>query len=505
MCAYIDICHITKRFFGVTALDDVSFGIERGTVHAIIGENGAGKSTLMKILGGVYRPDGGAVQIDGRHVDIRRVDDARNNGISVIYQEFNLVPELTVAENMFLSDTPVHRFPGLVDRRRRSREAAKFLAALDVNVDPDEFVKNLSVSQKQMVEIARALSQNADILIMDEPTAALNDDEVKKLEEIIRMLKEQGKTILYISHRLREIFEVSDSITVLRNGKYVDTRPAAELTERDLIRMMIGHEIDLTHRSTTFAEEKTVLEVRGFSLEGIFSDVSFSLRRGEILGVAGLMGCGREEMLAALYGLYQRDKGEVFMEGHPVNINSPVDAISHGICFLTDDRKDEGLLPLMSVQDNLTVMSIKELKKRLGLFLRPKDEREQLDSMGAWLKLKYAWPGQRISYLSGGNQQKVILGRNLLLENKVFIMLEPTRGIDVGAKEEIYQLLFKLAGRGMGIIAVFSDLTELIRVCDRAIVFFNGRISGELTREELDRERLLSLATGNVTGDGETR
>ena len=496
MGAYIQIRNVYKQFYGVYALRDISFDIEKGSVHAIMGENGAGKSTLMKILGGAYQADGGTISIGGRERKISNVKDADACGISVIYQEFNLVPELTVAENIFISDIPKKTFLGIVEKKKRSNQAKELLDFLEINVDPDEFVKNLSVSEKQMVEIAKALSRNSDIIIMDEPTASLNEEEVEKLEEVVHMLRGEGKTILYISHRLKEVFDMADTVTVLRNGEYVDTKPIGELSEAAIIKLMVGHEINNDAVRPCYAKEHVLLEVRGLTLKNVFEDVSFSLREGEILGVAGLMGCGREEVLQAVYGLFRYDSGQVFLDGEEVSFKNPQDAIEHGICFLTDDRKDKGILPMMSVEENVTLISIRNLKKKFGFYLDPKSEQEQLQKMTDYMAIKYAHPKQKISYLSGGNQQKVLLGRDLLLDHKVFIMLEPTRGIDVGAKEEIYNLLSELAGKGMGIIAVFSDMNELIRVCDRVVVFCDGGVTGGLTREEFNKERILTYASG---------
>lgn len=498
MSSYIELRDISKQFYGVYALKNVNLKVEKGSVHAIMGENGAGKSTLMKILGGVYLSDSGKIFIDGKERRINNVDDASACGISVIYQEFNLIPELTVAENIFISDVPRKTFLGIVEKKRRSENARKLLDELEIKVDPDDYVKDLSVSEKQMVEIAKALSKNANIFIMDEPTAALNEDEVKKLEEIVLKLKQDGKTILYISHRLKEVFDMTDTVTVLRNGEYVGTAATSELTETDIIKMMVGHEIDNSALRPSYATDRVLLEVKDLNLKGVFENVSFKLYEGEILGVAGLMGCGREEVLSSIYGLFKFDSGTVLLDGKESRLTKPRDAIKNGICFLTDDRKDEGLLPLMSVEENLTIMSIRNLKKKFGFYIDPKDESAELKKMTDYMDIKYARPDQKISYLSGGNQQKVLLGRDLLLDNKIFIMLEPTRGIDVGAKEEIYNLLYELAKKGMSIIAVFSDMNELIRVCDRIIVFWDGKVTGSLTRDQFDKERILSYAAGKT-------
>ena len=498
---FLEIQGISKSFFGVYALKDISFSIKRGSVHAIMGENGAGKSTLMKILGGVYLPDSGRILIDGEEKKIRTVQDAARAGIRVIYQEFNLVPELTVAENIYIADTPKRTIFGLVEKDLRRKKTERLLEMLRIEVDANALVKDLSVSQKQMVEIAKALSQDSEIIIMDEPTAALNDEEVERLEEMIRLLKGQGKTILYISHRLREVFDVSDTVTVLRDGKYVATKPTDMLTEQSIIRLMVGHEIDAGQCADRTLSNETVLAVKNFSKRNTFENVTFELHRGEILGIAGLMGCKREEMLSALYGLIRADEGEIYIDGTKTVIHSVKDALKNGICFLTDDRKDAGILPLMSVEENLTIMSIRNLKKKLKFYISERDEHKQLDEMTRSMSIKYADAKQKIAYLSGGNQQKVLLGRNLLLHNKIFIMLEPTRGIDVGAKEEIYRLLRQLADQGMGILEVFSDMNELIKVCDRTLVFWQGKITGDLRRSEFDKERILFCATGKGGGE----
>ena len=499
MGKYLEVKDISKTFYGVYALKDISFGIEKGAVHAIMGENGAGKSTLMKILGGNYNADTGAIYINGEKQKINNVFDAARCGISVIYQEFNLLPDLTVAENIFISNYPARTFLGVIDKRKRSADAKKLLDMLNIDVHPDELVKNLSVSQKQMVEIAKALSRDSEIIIMDEPTAPLNHTEVEKLEEIVAMLKEQGKTILYISHRLKEIFDMCDTVTVLRNGRYVDTVPVSSVTENDLIRMMVGHEIEDESNRQTFVQDKVVLEVQNLTVKGAFEDVSFQLHAGEILCLAGFVGCGREEVADTIYGLIKPDSGRILLDGKEVKIRTPLDAVKNGINYITDDRKDAGIFPLMSVRQNTTMMSIRNLKKKAGFYLDPKEEMKDLEKMTNYMSIKYDNEGQKISYLSGGNQQKVLLGRDLLLDTKVFIMREPTRGIDVGAKEEIYKLLYQLASEGMGILAIFSDMNELIKVSDRVIAIWDGRMSGEISREEFTKEQILTMSAGVKT------
>jgi ABC-type sugar transport system ATPase subunit len=498
----IEIRHVTKTFPGVAALSDVSFTVRKGEVHAVVGENGAGKSTLMKILGGVYRPDRGELLVEGRPAALRSVQDSIAHGISVVYQEFTLMPELTVAENVFVADLPT--VPGLPILRRGALQAraAALLERLALDLDPRALVKDLSVSQRQMVEIAKALHLDASILIMDEPTAALADAEVERLYEIIRTLKAQGRTILYISHRLKEIFDVADRVTVLRDGRYVGTEPVATLTQDRVVRMMVGRDVRRQSARAADADAEEALAVQGLTRRGTFQDVTFSVRKGEILGIAGLMGSGREELVKALYGLVTPDSGEVRVDGRPVRIASPDDAIRLGIGFVTEDRKDAGIFPLMSVRENVTLSVLRRIARFGGLHVEERRERGLLEEYTRFLTMRYASPGQPVMSLSGGNQQKVVLARALATRCRILLLLEPTRGIDVGAKAEIYQLLGELSRQGLALVVVSSDLPELMGVCSRILVVWQGRVTGDLSAGQIDEAAIMRCATGTAGAAG---
>jgi ABC-type sugar transport system ATPase subunit len=491
----IEARNIYKSFPGIKALDDVSLAVEKGEVHAIVGENGAGKSTLMKIFGGLYGMDSGQILINGRACEIKSIHSALSHGVSVIYQELNLMPSLTVAENIFISDLP-GKFGG-VNYSELNRRAQELIERLSLNTKPTDLVDTLSVSQRQMVEILKAISHDSDIIIMDEPTAALNNLEVETLYGIIRKLKAEGKTIIYISHRLREIFDISDRVTVLRDGRYAGSKPTSELDENTLVAMMVGRDVSQLYKYRANEPGETMLAVRGLTKAGVFSDVSFSLRAGEIVGIAGLMGCGREEIVKSIYGLTSRDGGHVFLRGDEKEISTPAMAIKEGIGFVTEDRKDSGIFALMTIRENISINILKVLS-RWGI-VRADMEDDLLSSYTKSMNMKYANEMQRIMFLSGGNQQKFILARALASGCGVLIMLEPTRGIDVGAKAEIYALLSSLAAKGMAILMISSELPEIMSICYRALVVFQGRITANILRDEMDENLIMRCATGNET------
>ena len=501
MADAIEIRSITKTFPGVTALSDVSFSIHAGEVHAVVGENGAGKSTLMKILGGVYQADRGEIVIDGAVAHLRSVQEAVAHRISVIYQEFNLMPELTVAENIFVADLPTRRFLPLLRMKALKERTRELIDRLSLDLSPSALVKNLSVPRRQMVEIAKALHLDASIIIMDEPTAALAGAEVDKLYQIIRTLKSQGKTILYISHRLKEIFDVADRVTVLRDGRFIATEEVSGLTQDAVVRMMVGR--DVTHfyphapASEGALPAAAALSVHELTREGAFERVSFSVNKGEILGIAGLMGSGREELLKALYGLVPCDSGEIRVGGRPVRIANPQDAIRLGIGFVTEDRKDSGIFPLMSVKENVSLNVIRRLTRAAGTYIDIRRERALLAEYTRFLNLRFASESQQVMYLSGGNQQKIVLSRALAAECGILLLLEPTRGIDVGAKAEIYQLLGELSRKGIALVIVSSDLPELIAVSSRVLVVWQGRITGELRGADIEENTIMQCATGS--------
>lgn len=502
--SYIELKHITKTFYGVKALDDVSLSFEKGEVHAVVGENGAGKSTIMKVLGGLYFADNGEIWIDGVKQNINSVSDALKSGVAVVYQELNLMPELTVAENIYLHDLPAKG--GLVDKQTMNRRAQELLDGMGVDIRATSPIALLSVSQQQMVEIAKALSHDADIIIMDEPTAALNIREVDALYEIIRDLKRKGKTVIYISHRMKEIFDVTDRISILRDGHYIDTCETASITQDELVAKMVGRQISQFYTTADHAYGETVLEVRGLSKEGVYENVSFQLHKGEVLGMAGLMGCNREEIVKTLYGLIQPDAGQVILHGNTVidmekgrnELSTPLKAINHGIGYVTEDRKAAGIFALMNVRENISISVLPRLSRfRL---ISHKKEQQLLEDYTEKMNMKYAGFFQRINSLSGGNQQKFLLARTLATQCDVLIMLEPTRGIDVGAKAEIYALLERLArDEGMAILMISSELPEIIKNCHRSLVVFQGKITGNIDKQDFDENLIMQCATGNQT------
>ena len=492
---FFEARNICQSFPGVKALDDVSIKVEKGEIHAVVGENGAGKSTLMKVIGGLYSMDSGQIHIDGKQVEIRSIADALKHGISVIYQELDLMPALTVAENIYISDLPGKG--GTVDYRALNRKTQELIDGLSLKIKPTDYVSMLTVSERQMVEILKALSHDSELIIMDEPTAALNTQEVEKLYEIIRKLKAGGKTILYISHRLREVFDLSDRVTVLRDGKYIDTCDIGGLSEARLVELMVGRDISQVFKYKENKLGDVALEVEGLTKEGAFADVTFSLRAGEVVGMAGLMGCGREAIGQAVYGLLSHDEGSISVGGKPVSINRPSDAISHGIGFVTDDRKDSGIFALMTIRENITINIIKLISR--FRFISEAAERKLLAEYTKSMNMKYASESQRIMFLSGGNQQKFVLARALAARCRILILCEPTRGIDVGAKAEIYQLLANLSEEGYAILVLSSELPEIMSICYRTLVVFQGRITGNIIRGEMDENLIMQCATGNST------
>ncbi|MDP8973928.1 MAG: sugar ABC transporter ATP-binding protein [Actinomycetota bacterium] len=481
---------ISKRFPGVVALDRVDFELERGEVHVLLGENGAGKSTLVKMLAGAYRPDEGEILLDGEAASISSATDAQKLGISTIYQEFNLVPQFTVAENIFLGRQP-RRF-GFVDRRKMREEARKLLDRMKVLVDPDALVSNLGVAQRQMVEIAKALSLNARILIMDEPTASLSGQEIDRLFEIVRGLKEEEVAMIFISHHLEEVSEIGDRVTVLRDGKVVDRVPAST-THSELVRMMVGRSVEAQFPRRRPEIEKVLLEIKNLSREGVLEDVSFSLRAGEVVGVAGIVGAGRTELARAIFGADPGEAGEVWVEGRRMERGDPREAKRRGMGFVTEDRQGQGIVPPLSVAENLGLASL-ERNTHVGLVNR-REQRKQARKMIEDLNIRTPGPEQEIRFLSGGNQQKTVIGKWLLADSKVLIMDEPTRGIDVGAKVEIYELMNELTENGAGILMISSDLPEVLGMSDRILVMSGGRITGELSVEEANGENVMELAT----------
>ncbi len=488
---------IRKGFPGVKALDGVSMEFRRGEVHALVGENGAGKSTLMKILSGVYRADEGRVLLNGAPAIFQDPHQAQLAGISIIFQEFSLIRGFDVTENVFLNREPTHLL-GHLDRRGARERTRALLAEIGIELDVDRKVGELSVVQQQVVEIVKALSVTASVLIMDEPSAALTDTELKKLFEIIRTLKARGVTVIYISHMLDEVFEIADRVTVLKDGKVVGTRAAAELTKDELVRMMVGRSIEDFYPPLAASRGEPVLDVRGLGMRGQLADVSFQLHAGEIVGVAGMVGSGRNLLARCILGLERHDRGELQVKGRPYAPRSFADAMAAGFGYIADDRKTQGILGPMSVKENTTIA---DLPAYLSFgFLRHArevaDTRRQVERLG----IRTAGIGQSVETLSGGNQQKVLLARWLLREPDVYVISEPTRGIDVGAKAEIYRLMREVTAAGKAILMVSSELTEVIGMSDRILVMHSGRIQGTLDQRarKASEEEILSLAVGHV-------
>jgi ribose transport system ATP-binding protein len=481
---------ITKRFPGVTALDEVDFELEKGEVHVLLGENGAGKSTLIKMLSGAYQPDEGEILLDGEPASISSATVAQELGISTIYQEFNLVPQLTTAENIFLGRQP-RRF-GFVDRRKMGEDARKLLERMKVRVAPAALVSKLGVAQRQMIEIAKALSLNARILVMDEPTASLSGQEVERLFEIIRGLKEEEVSMIFISHHLEEVAEIGDRVTVLRDGKVVDRVPATT-ARSEFVRMMVGRSVEDQFPRRRPEVGEVLLEAQNLSREGVLEDVSFQVRAGEVVGIAGIVGAGRTELARVIFGADPLDSGEVWVEGRRMKPGNPREAKHRGIGFVTEDRQGQGIVPPLSVAENLGLASL-ERNTSVG-FVNRREQRRQAGKMIEDLNIRTPGLEQEIQYLSGGNQQKVVIGKWLLADSKVLIMDEPTRGIDVGAKVEIYELMNELTENGAGILMVSSDLLEVLGMSDRILVMSGGRITGELPANEATQENVMELAT----------
>jgi ribose transport system ATP-binding protein len=484
--------HIRKTFPGVVALDDVDFDLRRGEVHILLGENGAGKSTLMKILSGAYQKSAGQIVFDGQDVEIKNPKHALTLGISTIYQEFNLIPHLSAGENIFLGREP-RRF-GLIDQRAIFQAATRALKGLGLTLDPHKLIKELKVAEQQMIEVAKALSLDARILIMDEPTAALTEHEIKELFAIIRSLRDKGVSIVYISHRMEELFEIGDRVTVLRDGRTVGTYDVPEMSKSELIRLMVNREL-----TELFPKERAelgpeVLRVEGLNTQGVLKDISFSLRKGEVLGIAGLLGAGRTELARAIFGLDKIASGTISINGSPQRIGSPRAAINSGIGFLTEDRKSQGLVLPLSVKENLCLASVDKFS-RWGL-MNAQEEQQAADCYVKDLRIKTPSLNQKVVYLSGGNQQKVVLSKWLCCKSEVFIFDEPTRGVDVGAKAEIYQLMNRLTASGVAIIMISSEMLEVLGMSDRILVMRGGRITGEFSAAEATQERVLQCALG---------
>jgi len=496
----LEMRSITKMFPGVVALDNVSIKVEAGTVHGLIGENGAGKSTLMKVLIGLYHIDGGEILLRGEKVRIGSPKEALAAGISMIHQELNPIPQMTIAENIYIGREPVHGFVGVANRKAMRQSTNKLLAELGLDFDPDTKLKNLNVAETQMVEIMKAVSYNADIIIMDEPSSALSDREIEKLFLLIRRLVAKGTSVIYISHKLDELFSVADTITVLRDGRFVDSRPIAEITKPTLISLMVGREISAIFPKENVEQGEVVLEIEALSLETRVQSVSFSLRKGEILGIAGLMGAGRTELVETIFGLRKATRGTIRIKGKETQIRNAKMAIASGIAFVTEDRKLYGLNLKMSVKANITLSNLAKYCLPGG-FVNRKAEKYVAKEQIQRFEIKTHSMNQIVNTLSGGNQQKVVIAKSILTDPNIIILDEPTRGIDVGAKSEIHKLMVRLAKEGKAILMISSELPEIMGMSDRVIVLHEGRVTGEFFRDEFSQERIMACATGHLKGE----
>ena len=502
MTPILELSHVSKSFPGVQALDDVRFDVQPGEVHALLGENGAGKSTLIKIVSGVYQPDQGSLSVNGGKVDFQNPLDAQAAGIATIYQELLLFPALTVAENIFMGHPPRTRL-GAVDWPVMKRKAAELLGSLDIHdLEPTQIVGALSIGNRQRVEIAKALSRDAKLLIMDEPTAALTEADVERLFDIVRKLRQRGVGIVYISHRLEEVFELADRVTVLRDGGYVATKPVSETTRDDLIGMMVGRTIDALFPKKEVELGEVRLEVRDLTRKPATREVSLSIRSGEIVGLAGLVGSGRSELAQTIFGVTPADSGEILLDGKPVRIDSPKQAKALGIAYVPEDRGIQGLIRPMSLRENISLAILNRLAK--GAVINREDERSLASNAVQQFGIRASSIEQVVNKLSGGNQQKAVLAKWLATKPRVLIMDEPTRGVDVGAKAEIHGLMVELIEQGLAILMISSELPEIMGMSDRILVMREGDIVAEFQRNEASQQDIAAAMMGEHKRDRAT-
>ncbi|NLC39927.1 MAG: sugar ABC transporter ATP-binding protein [Clostridiaceae bacterium] len=481
---------ITKRFPGVTALDNVSVDIERGTIHGLIGENGAGKSTLIKILGGIYHPDSGLIEQDGNKCKFTTPIEARRAGVSVVHQEIKLSETLTVAENMFLGNLML-KGRQLVDWKGMRQRAKDIVEDLGMDIDVNETVESLSVAKKQVVAIMQAINNESKILIMDEPSAVLTERELDTMFRIVKDLREKGITIIYISHRLDEVFELCDNVTVLRDGLHIDTLPVADVDKQKLVEMMVGREMGQEYPKETAPIGDTVLEVKNLKRGNVLKDISFKVKSGEVFGISGLVGAGRTELARAILGIDSIDSGEIYVRGQKIHYHSFKNAIKEGLGLIPEDRKLQGIVQIMSVKKNTVLANLDRVSRRgvINGKLEEEYSKEYVD------KLRVATPSldTEVQYLSGGNQQKVVIAKWLFRESEILFLDEPTRGIDVGAKVEIYRLINQMVSEGKTVIMISSEMQELIGMCDRIMVMHEGKKMGEMDRDEVTQEKIMAL------------
>ncbi len=485
--------NVRKSFPGVLALDNVSFRLKRGHVHALMGENGAGKSTLMKIIAGIYEPDSGSFRLKGQEIRLTSPLDALQYGIAMIHQELNLMNYMTVAENIWIRREPLNGL-GFVRHHEMRRRTRELFDRLDIRIDPEAEVRDLSVANRQMVEIAKAVSYNSDILIMDEPTSALTEKEVTHLFQIIRTLKAQGTGIIYITHKMNELFEIADEVSVFRDGRFVGEHPAASVTRDEIIKLMVGREITQMFPKQIVPIGDVVLSVKNLTLEGRFRDISFDLRKGEILGLAGLVGSGRSNVAETLFGVTPATSGTIAIEGSEIAIRNPGVAMDAGMAFLTEDRKESGCFLLLSVVDNMQVAVLRDKYVRAG-FVDESAIEKLCREQTARLRVRTPDLDEPVLNLSGGNQQKVLIARWLMTHPRILILDEPTRGIDVGSKAEIHRLISELAANGVAVLMISSEMPEVLGMSDRVLVMHEGRMTGIVERKDATQVKIMELAS----------
>lgn len=484
--------NISMEFSGVYVLSDMQLQVGQGSIHALVGENGAGKSTLIKILGGIYKPKTGKIFIDGTESSIHNVQDAQKKGISIIHQEISLVPSLSIAENVFLG-RELSKL-GFKSEGKMFSMAQEMIDALGIDLSARTIVSGLTIAQQQLVEIIKAVSFNTHILVLDEPTSSLSLKETQRLFDIIRRLQGKGVATIYISHKMDEIFEISDHITVIRDGRYIDTVPTSQTSSEEVVRKMVGRSIEQFYVRSYNELSKVALRVENLTKRGVFADVNFEVRYGEVLGFAGLVGAGRSEIMHAIFGADKYDSGEILIDGSAVHISCPQQAISLGMSMVPESRKEQGLVLINDVGFNIALANVDRLKGRM--FLSCKKRHALACQYIERMHIKTRSDAQAVFELSGGNQQKVLLGKWLANQPKILILDEPTRGVDVGAKTEIYSIINELAADGMAIILVSSELSEIINMCDNVCVVHEGRITGRLSREEFSQDKIMHYATG---------
>ncbi|MFJ5760458.1 sugar ABC transporter ATP-binding protein [Neobacillus sp. NPDC093182] len=496
----LEMRDITKSFPGVKALDGVSFKVKKGSVHALMGENGAGKSTLMKILAGIYKPNQGELFLKGKKVEFNNPREALKYGISMIHQELSFISELTVADNIFLGREPCYGKSRVMNKKEQRKRVLELFHQYRIDLNPDKKMAALSVSDRQMVEIVKAISNHADIIVMDEPTSAITDREVEKLFEMINKLTSQGKSIIYISHKMDEIFKIADEITILRDGCFVDSKQAADLNQDMLISLMVGRELKNVYQTKTAKSESVFIEVKNLTRKGSFENITFTVHKGEVMGIAGLVGAGRTEVVESIFGIHPPHSGEIYINRKKVVHKHPKHAINNGIALVTEDRKQTGLHLTGSVRDNISLVNLRNYSF-LKNIISQKNENRVVDEQIQALKIKTPHRNMLVKNLSGGNQQKIVIAKWLLNNPDILILDEPTRGIDIGAKAEIYKIITDFTSSGKSVIVISSEMPELFGTCDRIVVMSEGRLTGEFTRKEFDQEKIMACCAGMKKGE----